>query len=136
MQAYKNYIPPREIYTEITEDKKGNITETFVNKTFDINESTEGESIEKRVERIMNNNEPITDGAPTIYTERKDGVIPEYDIRTDRFDHALDMTDKITKDALAKRAKRQEDRTKAQSNDQNSPNQTQGAGPTTPEPAK
>lgn len=32
---------------------------------------------------------------PTIYTEKKDGVQPEYDIRTDRFEVALDAIDKI-----------------------------------------
>lgn len=79
---------------------------------YEINDSVEGESIERRVERIMNNEEPITDTAPTIYTERKDGVIPEYDIRTDRFELALDMTDKIQKAAIAKRKELQEARDK------------------------
>lgn len=51
----------------------------------------------------MNNNEPITDGAPLIYTDRKDGVDPAHNIRTDRWDLALDMTDSITKQAIAKR---------------------------------
>lgn len=32
---------------------------------------------------------------PTIYTEKKDGVKPEYDIRTDRFEVAIDAIDKI-----------------------------------------
>lgn len=32
---------------------------------------------------------------PTIYTEKKDGVRPEYDIRTDRFEVAIDAIDKI-----------------------------------------
>lgn len=32
---------------------------------------------------------------PTIYTEKKDGVLPEYDIRTDRFEVAIDAMDKI-----------------------------------------
>ena len=36
----------------------------------------EGETIEQKVNRIVNNNEPITDGAPIIFTERKDGVLP------------------------------------------------------------
>ena len=43
----------------------------------------EGETIEQKVNSIVNNNEPITDGSPIIFTERKDGVLPEYDIRTD-----------------------------------------------------
>ena len=32
---------------------------------------------------------------PTIYTEKKDGVLPEYDIRADRFEVAIDAVDKI-----------------------------------------
>lgn len=32
---------------------------------------------------------------PTIYTEKKDGVQPEFDIRTDRFEIAIDAMDKI-----------------------------------------
>ena len=37
-------------------------------------EKLEGEPIEHKVERILNNGEPITDGAPEIFTERKDGA--------------------------------------------------------------
>jgi len=47
-------------------------------------EKLEGEPIEKKIERIVSNDEPITDGAPNIYTERKDGVVSAYNIRTDR----------------------------------------------------
>lgn len=36
---------------------------------------------------------------PTIYTEKKDGVLPEYDIRTDRFEVAIDAMDKINQSA-------------------------------------
>lgn len=71
-----------------------------------VNKAVQGETIEAKVRRIMNNGEPITDGAPIIFTERKDGVIPEYDIRTDRFEMAVEMTDQITKNKLAKRAER------------------------------
>lgn len=39
-----------------------------------INASREGETIEEKVNRIVNNKEPIKDGAPLVYTERKDGV--------------------------------------------------------------
>lgn len=42
---------------------------------------------------------------PTIYTEKKDGVQPEYDIRTDRFEVALDAIDKINKSAANEIAK-------------------------------
>ena len=42
---------------------------------------------------------------PTIYTEKKDGVMPEYDIRTDRFEVAIDAMDKINQSAANQIAK-------------------------------
>lgn len=42
---------------------------------------------------------------PTIYTEKKDGVRPEYDIRTDRFEVAIDAIDKINQSAASQIAK-------------------------------
>lgn len=42
---------------------------------------------------------------PTIYTEKKDGVQPEFDIRTDRFEVAIDAIDKINQSAANKIAK-------------------------------
>ena len=54
--------------------------------SIECNEGLEGETIEQKVERIMSNNEPIEDVAPLIYTERADGVQPQYDIRTDRWE--------------------------------------------------
>jgi hypothetical protein len=68
-----------------------------------VNTSYEGETIEGKVRRIMNNKEPISDSAPIIYTDRKEGVMPDYDIRTDRFEIAVDAMDRVTKDKIAKR---------------------------------
>lgn len=65
---------------------------------------TEGERIETKLERIKNNNEPTTDGAPLIYTAKGDGVLPGYNIRTDKWDIALEAMDKIHKTDIAKRA--------------------------------
>lgn len=48
----------------------------------------EGEYIEKKVQRIVESGEPIRDNAPIIYTERKNGVVPAYNIRTDRWNIA------------------------------------------------
>lgn len=42
---------------------------------------------------------------PIIYTEKKDGVMPEYDIRTDRFEVAIDAIDKINKSTASQVAK-------------------------------
>ena len=69
-------------------------------------ETREGETIETKVRRVMSNNEPIHDEAPLIYTERKDGINPDYDIRSDRFDFALDAMSKIEKSKRAERENR------------------------------
>ena len=66
-------------------------------------ETFEGETIEKKIERIVHNKEPITDGAPEIFTERKDGVIAAYNIRTDRWEIAAEAMDKVTGALDAKR---------------------------------
>lgn len=65
-------------------------------------EYQEGESIETKVRRITENNEPITDGAPIIYTNREDGVLPAYNIRTDRWDIAQAAMDAVNQANLAK----------------------------------
>ena len=63
----------------------------------------EGESIEQKLERILSNKEPITDSAPEIYTERKDGVGAQYNVRTDRFELAAEAMDLVQKNKQAKR---------------------------------
>lgn len=69
-------------------------------------EFKEGELIEKKVRRLTQEKSPINDGAPIIYTERKDGVLPAYDIRTDRWDIAQAAME-INQKAIS--AKRQRD---------------------------
>jgi len=73
-----------------------------------VNDGYVGETIETKVRRITRQNEPITDGAERIYTERKDGVRPEYNIRTDRWELAADATDYITKSKIADRTAKME----------------------------
>lgn len=67
------------------------------------NESYVAESLEKKLFRITTNKEPIKDGSPLIYTDRADGVLPDYNIRTDRFESAIDAMDKVSKATRAKR---------------------------------
>lgn len=69
----------------------------------DVNESTVGEPLEEKIERWVSNKEKIKDGAPRIFTARKDGVMPQYDIRTDRNEIAIDATTKIEKSYKARR---------------------------------
>tara|TARA_E500000331_G_scaffold127130_1_gene124713 strand:+ start:3267 stop:3626 length:360 start_codon:yes stop_codon:yes gene_type:complete len=66
-------------------------------------EKVEGEPIEHKIERIVDNNEPIKDGAPEIFTERKDGVVSAYNIRTDRWEIATDGMSLVERSITAKR---------------------------------
>ena len=56
----------------------------------------------KKVSKLLENNEPITDGAPIIFTEKKDGVLPQYDIRTDKWDIAQSAMDLANASKLQK----------------------------------
>ena len=73
-------------------------TPTFIGSV----EPFEGESIEQKVAKLIENNEPITDGAPIVYTEKKDGVLPQYDIRTDKWDIAQSAMDLANASKIAK----------------------------------
>lgn len=64
----------------------------------------EGETIEDRVKRLMNNEEGLTDGSPLIFNSREEGVKPEHDIRSDKFDRLVEATDKTSRNGLSKRA--------------------------------
>lgn len=75
------------------------------------NETYKGETIEQKIFRITNNKEPIKDGAPQIYTDRSEGVKPEYDIRTDRFEVAIDAMSVVDKTYKAQREQRIGERT-------------------------
>ncbi len=67
----------------------------------------QAEPREVKLRKIINgeaNN--MEDGVfPTIYTEKKDGVQPEFDIRTDRFEIAIDAMDKINQSTANQIAK-------------------------------
>ena len=71
--------------------------------SININNSVEGETLETKCRRIVDNKEPIKDSAPIIYTERKDGVMAGYDVRTDRFDVAIEAMNALSKANTAKR---------------------------------
>ena len=70
--------------------------------TFGFLTTFEGESIETKVRRVVENKEPITDGAPIVFTEKKDGVLPQFNIRTDKWEIALDAMDKVQASRIAK----------------------------------
>lgn len=72
-----------------------------------VNTSTEGETLEQQIERMVTNKEPIKEGTALIYTERAEGVKPEMNIRTDRWEIAVEATSKIQKSYSLRREERQ-----------------------------
>lgn len=81
-----------------------------------VNESYVGETIEKKIFRVTSMNEPIEETSPVIYTPRNEGVGPEYNIRTDRFDIAVQAMDKFSKSNTAKREINFQERMKEKEN--------------------
>nr|WAE43647.1 MAG: hypothetical protein [Microviridae sp.] len=77
---------------------------TITNSKIIGKESYIAERLELKVERMMGNNEPLEEqGVDLIYQERQEGIIAGYDIRTDRWDKALEGKDAIEKSNRAKR---------------------------------
>lgn len=73
----------------------------------DPNLTYQAEPREVKLRKIINGeSNDMEDGVfPTIYTEKKEGVQPEFDIRTDRFEVAIDAIDKINKSVANQIAK-------------------------------
>lgn len=84
------------------------------NTTIATNFLEQGESIEEKMRRVTQSNEPIENVAPMLYTERKDGVLPETDIRTDRFEVAQEAMGKVEKSITAKREEKAQQQAQAQ----------------------
>jgi hypothetical protein len=86
------------------------------NKTnIEVDNSREGVSIEKEIVILLNNGGTKSGEAPLIYTEKKEGTLPAYNIRSDRFEIALDAVDKMNKSYTARR----QDNLKIVKNDDN-----------------
>lgn len=66
-------------------------------------EITEGITIETQVALYLNNQVDGSETKELIYTERKDGVNLGTDVRTDKFDIAIEATNTASKSAIAKR---------------------------------
>lgn len=85
-------------------------------------EDTIGEELITKIRRILDESEPLTDGAPLIYTPKERGVIPEYNIRTDKWEIAMGAMDRVSEYKLSeymkKTDKKQED---TQNNTSNEP---------------
>ena len=85
----------------------------------------EGETLIKRVQRIMDENEPLKDGAPLIYTPKQAGVRADCDIRTDKWDIAMKAMNRVNEHKLSEYLKEGITET---------PNQKEGGESATTEP--
>lgn len=54
-----------------------------------------GETLIKKCQRILDEGEPLTDGAPMIYTPKQAGVKPECNVRSDKWDIAMKAMDRV-----------------------------------------
>lgn len=79
---------------------------TNYNRQLQTTESFEGQSLEEKVYQAVNSNAPIEAVAPMVYTERKEGVRPDTNIRTDRFEIAQEAMTSIAEGIRVRRAKR------------------------------
>lgn len=69
---------------------------------------TEGMTMETKVALWLKNSNEDEEVKPLIYNERKEGIQRGHDIRTDRFDVAIEAMDKSSKSIQAKRESKME----------------------------
>lgn len=74
--------------------------------TLTVDSTYEAEGLEVKLRRVTETNEPLAGDIPIIYTRKTDGVLPAYDIRTDRFEIAREAMSKVRESEVAKEAQR------------------------------
>lgn len=67
-----------------------------------------GETITEKIRKVKTTGEAIESVSPIIYTERKDGVLPEYDIRSDKWDIAQKSMQYVNDKKIEKRLEKQQ----------------------------
>lgn len=89
-----------------------------------------GETLIKKCQRILDEGEPLTDGAPMIYTPKQAGVKPECNVRADKWDIAMNAMDRVNNYKLNEYLKKGEVETPKAAEDQPK------GGTTEPNPTK
>lgn len=89
-----------------------------------------GETLIKKCQRILDEGEPLTDGAPIIYTPKQEGVRPECNVRTDKWDIAMEAMDRVNSYKLSEYLKEGTKETP------NKPEEKKDEGKTEPNPAR
>lgn len=62
-----------------------------VKTSIESNDSVEGETIEIRLERLLNNGDEVIESKELIYTRPEDGVVASFNIRHDHWDDAIEQ---------------------------------------------
>ena len=72
----------------------------------------EGKTIEKQIAIAMLTSEPIDQSNPITFTKRSDGVLPDYDIRTDKWELAQRAMTAVADKIRAKRTQKMQENLK------------------------
>lgn len=78
-----------------------------------------GETLIKKIQRILDENEPLKDGAPMIYTPRQAGVRDDCNVRTDKWALAMNAMDRVNNYKLSEYLKNGETEAPKASESQN-----------------
>ena len=76
----------------------------------------DGQTIETQIARAMSVNEPIDNSSPMQFTKRADGVLPDFDIRTDKWQIAQNAMTAVADKIRQNRTKKLQDLTKSNEN--------------------
>lgn len=83
----------------------------------------EGERLIHKLQKATEGKNGLEETWPLTYTNKSDGVLPAYDIRTDRWEIAQDGMDKLYQAEAAKLAKKQSPDSEMLTNSQEENNQ-------------
>lgn len=70
-------------------------------------ETFDGELLQDKITKMLELGEPIEATDPMIYTPKEEGVMPQYDIRTDKWEIAEKAMTKVTEQKEIQRAEMQ-----------------------------
>ncbi len=76
----------------------------------------DGQTIEIQIARAMSVNEPIDSSSPLQFTKRADGVLPDFDIRTDKWEIAQNAMTAVADKIRQNRTKKLQELTKSNEN--------------------
>ena len=76
----------------------------------------DGQTIEIQIARAMSVNEPIDNSSPLQFTKRADGVLPDFDIRTDKWEISQRAMTAVADKIRQNRTKKLQDLAKSDEN--------------------